>query len=294
MSTTLLNAIIGFSLLGIIGITAHDALLKKPTVTANVQNLKTTPPQKKLPKSVPTEHLVPCESDYFTFTQGTTWRYKMTSSLLTDWNQTASQSAKPKSITFINRILALENGRAIIETTYPDSDETSVTELLCKPDGIYGFPWPLIPLSVTSGITSSLPVNILGNLKSTNISFLPTNPDLSVGDSWNVKIPIKLNLGIPLGDFDFEINNTVLSTRSAQIAGHGSANTYAIAAKPSMSGLPIDISSFGNNLGKMQFDYTLANKVGLTQMLIKIPFENTKGIDIDLRLLNFREGNNSN
>lgn len=146
----ILDAVIIFSVIGIILILAKDALTKKevnknklvvkPTIEPNndldfLKDLKHIDLKKLLGDSKITDWST-CQNEYFPLKEGLTWQYRITTE---SWQ---NNQKKIDQKIFTNTLIELATYSAKVQTEIDNEKKTST--LFCREKGIFGFPFPLI------------------------------------------------------------------------------------------------------------------------------------------------------
>lgn len=148
----ILDAVIIFSVIGIILILAKDALTKKEVNKNKVVVKPTSKPNNDLDflkdlKDIDIKKLIgddqitdwsTCQNEFFPLKEGVTWQYRITTE---SWQ---NNQKKIEQKIFTNTLIEMATYSAKIQTEI--DNEKKFSTLFCREKGIYGFPFPFIEL----------------------------------------------------------------------------------------------------------------------------------------------------
>lgn len=163
MSPRFLNFIIVLSIVGIAGVLLKERFFPKPIGTPQVASA-----QASVVDTVPTQEpdsLIPCQSSYFNFQKGNSWKYKMTA-----------------GASFTSTVIQNTDSSITISTKLPTTKEAIISTLTCKKSGIYGLPF--IPIT-----SKSIPTSIMNA-----ILFIPNDSKLTKDAVWDSTIDIGVQI----------------------------------------------------------------------------------------------------
>lgn len=175
MSPRFLNVIIALSIIGIAGILLKERFFSAPTAASQVVSAQA---RVEITPSTAPDPLIPCQSSYFNFQKGTSWKYKLSA-----------------GTTFISTIVENASSSATISTKIASAKEPIVSKLTCKQSGIYGLPF--IPIT-----SKSIPPSLMNSLL-----FLPPDVQITKGSVW--ESPINIGVQIPFTSKGIAISSTV-------------------------------------------------------------------------------------
>lgn len=166
MRQKILNAIIAFSLVGILAISIKNAAFSKNQPSASVTP-STTPNQ----NTQYNDPKISCSNRYFAFEKGTRWRYAITTAV-------ATQEGKKTEKDFFTAVITTASASSItIESRYDSAkNEPVTTELTCRKSGIYGIPFPFLQSMELDFLTQS-------------VSLFPPDRPLKKNDVWIFTLP---------------------------------------------------------------------------------------------------------
>jgi len=280
MKEKILNFIIGFSVAGILIISAKDYYLSTKQIKElpKKNNQKITPspqinrssPQLK-PTSSPTLNpAMPCQHPYFNFKKGTTWQYQIN----LDTNIEANKKWQTINAFLINKIVETSNSSVIIESQFLGKKEKTYHHLFCQKDGVYGLPFPLLLSSLRKDF-SFFP--LVMNFPEKVILFLPPPEKLKKGEKWST---------LSLKNFGLTLDNQVTAETNQIILNLGYLKTLLINSQlqfnPRIS-LPTT-----SNSSLFKFNYQLGEGVGLLNFSTKLNLEMNQ-IKFNLKLVNFND-----
>jgi len=275
LNKVILNFIIVVSILGIGALSAKEYLSKKTLSQSATASFPTTSVVAPTPTSIP-DPLTSCNHTYMALTKGTTWRYSLTSEHIKPSTKSAQLArVKPRIDTFTNTVVNVATGSATIETVFSSKKKTKTTRLTCRNSGIYGIPFPLFDLEeITKSQQSSL---LSAFVKLKPIQFLPNQSVLLNGNKWLTTISPQLSIPFLQNSFSFTVENTITNNGNSN-------NELQVDSKIDTSSLPIPIFETQSTI------YTLSPKKGPTDLSIKIESSMIGNINIQLKLLGFKEG----
>ncbi len=168
MSPRFLNFVIFVSLVGITGILLKERFFPAPAGLSPLGGAQVASAQASAVEAVPTQEpdsLIPCQSSYFNFQKGNSWKYKMTG-----------------GTTFTSTVLQNVDSSVTISTKLPTTKEAIISTLTCKKSGVYGLPF--IPIT-----SKSIPTSIIDA-----ILFIPNDSKLTKDAVWDSTIDIGVQI----------------------------------------------------------------------------------------------------
>lgn len=254
MRMWILNVIIAASIIGIAGIWARDSfIIPKPTTT--VVSPTSIP---AISPTIMVDSQIPCQSKYFNFTPGTTWKYKASV------NSVVSKKKSLQTYTITNTIKEASSSSARI-LSQKNNEKPVEIKLVCKQSGIYGFSFPFLPQTLSEASASG-GFNIGSFLGSSGpLRFLPSNDKLKVGSSWEDNIGVQLKHTVKSQD-----ENNVLE----------------IVSTLTVMGFPIDLIQLS---GKPQLIYHLKPSVGVEDFAFLMSTDADNSVQFSLKLVDFKE-----
>lgn len=261
MRKNFLNFIIILSIIGLLIITARDYYLSKKLISKKVDKIiptiNITQPITKLP--LPANPEIPCQHKYFNFKKGTTWQYKLMSEI------EINKKKQTINTLFTNKITEASGSSIIIESQFKGEKEKIVNTLICRKNGIYGFPFPLLPNSLLKSIPlSSTIVNFIK--LDGPILLLPPEEKLKKGKEWST---------VSFGNFGISLNNKVINEVGQSLI--------------IQSQLKFNQSIFNQaNLTTQSFNYQLGENIGFLDLDLNLNLETLGKIKISLKLVNFK------
>lgn len=276
LSKMFLNSIIVFSFIGISLISFRDYYSEK-----QINKLAKSPtPSIQLTQIQPTAILdqqIPCSSAYFTFDEGTRWRYTIASTYTAPSSSSAQLKKQIKTTnTITNTIIKNATGAAVVRSVDDKTKQLSETQVICKKSGIFGFPFPIIGNEAISQLKDMS--QLASFIKVKPILFLPDDLVISNTKKWTSVIQPEMT--IPF----MPDNMSLTLTHSAQLLTT-TKNAVDVSVQIDTSDLPIPL--FQNH----SITYTLLPKKGPQDLVIKLNSTLLGNYDMHLRLLEFREGN---
>lgn len=163
MHPKILNIIIVVSLLGMLFVTIRDTFYP-PKQSEIVASELVSPTISNKVASVAKTHIdpeIPCKNEYFNFSKGTTWRYKLSTGAI-----------------FTSTVTSSSGSVVTISTKLPTVKEPAISTLTCRKSGVYGLPF--IPIS-----SKSIPKNITDS-----IMLIPNASILQKGSEWTSTIDL--------------------------------------------------------------------------------------------------------
>lgn len=261
MSKRILNFVIFVSIVGLLIITARDYYLSKKLISKKVDKItptiSITQPITKPPP--PTNPEIPCQHKYFNFKKGTTWQYKLMS-------EVEINKKKQTINTFLtNKITEASGSSIIIESQFKGEKEKIVNTLVCKKNGVYGFPFPLVPNSMLKSLPLS--TTIINFIKPDGpILLLPPEEKLKKGEEWST---------VSFGNFGISLSNKIIDEVGQSLI--------------IQSQLKFNQSVFNQaNLTTQSFNYQLGENVGFLDLDLSLNLETLGKIKISLKLVDFK------
>lgn len=248
----ILNAIILISLAGIILISVKDSLgdedrFPPPPLPPQARPLSVSDPE------------IPCVNKYFNFKKGTTWQYRMSTVM------EASGQRQTSTDVLTNTISEASTSSVIITTQFNKQKESTKTRLVCKKNGVYGFPFPLTSnIDLTSFLQS--------------VRLIPPYPQLEKGTSWQDNITV----GETLQDISLPFTIPLMANHRVVTVNKQSA---VIIADLVVNDKTLEVF---NDLTDDVVTYTLAEGKGLVNLSIDIHLENAVRFQTQMQLVDFR------
>jgi hypothetical protein len=271
MNKKILNFVIFLSITGILILTIRDYFLAKksknvvknkniPTVT---QVITPSPTEDKNPK-------IPCQNKYFNFKKGTFWQYKLISEI------EVNKEKQTLDTFFTNKIIEASGSSIIIESQFKGEKEKIVNTLICRKNGVYGFPFPLLPTSVLKNLPLS-PM-ITNFIKPDGpILLLPPEEKLKKEGEWQT---------VSLANFGISLNNKIVDETNQSVLNLGYINTLT-----TQSQLRFNSSFFKlADLKTQSFNYQLGENVGFLNLNLNFNLETLGKIKLTLKLIDFKTG----
>ena len=288
MYRNILNFIISFSIVGLIFVFANDYFFAPKTERKTAVNL--TPTIKLMATINPAkiDPLVNCNSKYFNFQKGTSWRYKMYSTIdIKDKDKTAPKNYQ---YYFTNTVIKASGTSAVIETMFDnDEDEKIQTTLTCKKSGIYGLPLPLTgPESPRPSVDKSRELFKLGKIGK-NVLFIPADNKLKPGESWQSIISIETGLPI-LSNLNISIKNKIAGQRVKTTKEKITKTILDVESKIVDFDLPTN--SIKLPQGNI-FTYSLEENTGVLNYILDFKVEEFGSIASSMELIDFRPARNA-
>ena len=261
MNKSILNFVIFVSIIGLLIITTRDYYLSKKIVGKKVDKINPTtsitqPTKKPSPLTNPE---IPCQHKYFNFKKGTTWQYQLMSEI------EINKKKQTINTLFTNKITEASGSSIIIESQLKGEKEKIINTLICRKNGIYGFPFPLLPNSLLKSVPLS--TTIINFIKPSGpILLLPSEEKLKKGKGWST---------VSLGNLGISLNNKVINEVKQSLL--------------IQSQLKFNQSVLNQtNLTTQSFNYQLGENVGFLDLNLSLNLETLGKIKINLKLTDFK------
>lgn len=256
VNNKILNFVIAVSILGIIIAISRDYLFKR-SVQQVAQKDQTVIPTLISTPAVAQLGTVPCKNSFFVFKKGTTWRYKILNGTKESFLTSETIASTSSSIT--------------LQTTFEDTKEKSTSTILCKEDGVYGLPFPIVSFLTqdkTSGLGGLAQYIKIDN----NLKLLPEEKLLTSNGTWKTPIPISVSLPIKL-PISVNLNNNVSGILTKSILNKTNLREITVQSTLDLSGLqgmgianqnPTGTKATPANI----LEYKIAEGIGITELKI--------------------------
>jgi hypothetical protein len=266
MQKNILNFIIVASIFAIVIALSKDYFFKNETSKVTTNN-PTPIPTLTSSISPASADLVTCENPYFTYKEGTSWKYKIQDG---------------KDISYFTTKIIKNNGSSVSLQTTTDDNKVSTSTMYCRKDGLYGLPIPILSL-LTKNASGSMG-SMLGMLKlDDNLRLLPQESEIKLHNTWTTNLPINMSLPIkiPLG---ISLENTVDGISTQTFSSVGQIKTAHIKSVLDLQGLegmlPTTQKAASSSAGETNIlSYTLGEKIGIASLEIGI---DTSSINVSL------------
>lgn len=267
MRKNFLNLIIFVSIIGIVILTVRDYfLVERSNITKNknifipTQPITPSPTKDSNPK-------IPCQNKFFNFKKGTIWQYKLISEI------ELNKEKQTLDTFFTNKIIEASGSSIIIETQFKGEKEKAVSTLVCRKNGIYGFPFLLVPNS----LLESFPLlsQFINFIKSDeSILLLPSEEKLKKGEEWPT---------ISLAGFGILLNSKITNEVKQSVLDLGYIETLIV-----QSQLKFDQSFLKQiDLTKQSINYQLGENVGFLNLDLNLNLELLGKIKLSFKLIDF-------
>lgn len=206
-------------------------------------------------KSVP----VVCNHPYFPLKKGVIQKYKL--------SVVNSSKKNSPAILFTNTVIDASGSSAIIQSSIQGEKTTSKQKILCKSNGIYGFPFLSAVLKSDAGTKKQKDEALEFRNIAEKVLLVPDVDSLTNKKKWNTNIKLE-NLSLPIS---LDVNGTTMTQNADTIS-------YKQTVLPTFSGISLP------NMGALiTIETKVSKNVGIVQYVIKVTDKKeTTSIILDL------------